>query len=86
VQLVDTKQHELDQFNKQKSNVLNELDVQKKKIDRTRDTAMSQYNKRRELEAKLNDEKIPEITALCHKIERLQNIKTQKIDVSKQDK
>lgn len=80
VQLVDTKKHELDQFNKHKSIVLNELDVQKRKIEKTRDTAMSQYNKRRELEAKLNDEKIPEITGLCHKIERLQNIKTQKME------
>ncbi|XP_064544935.1 structural maintenance of chromosomes protein 5 [Drosophila montana] len=78
--LVETKRHELQQFNNEKSEVLNELEIQKKKIQKTRETTMNQYNKRRELETMLNDEKIPEITALCHKIERLQNIKAQKIE------
>ncbi|KAM8707516.1 hypothetical protein ACLKA7_005060 [Drosophila subpalustris] len=80
MQLVETKKHELQEFNKHKLDVLKELDERKNKINKTRETTMSQYNKRRELETMLNDEKIPEITALCHKIERLQNIKTQKIE------
>lgn len=79
--LLETKQHELDIFNVTKSQVLNELETKKNIIIKTRDTTMSHYNKRRELETKLNDEKIPEIAALCHKIDRLENIKSQKIEV-----
>ncbi|EDW19752.2 uncharacterized protein Dmoj_GI11335 [Drosophila mojavensis] len=78
--LLETKQHELDIFNVTKSQVLNELETKKNIIIKTRDTTMSHYNKRRELETKLNDEKIPEIAALCHKIDRLENIKSQKIE------
>lgn len=43
---------------------------------------MEQYSRRRQLEQKLNDEMIPEITAYKLKIERLRNVKMQKIDVS----
>lgn len=79
--LLETKQHELQLFNDTKSEALNELEKRKETIIKTRETTMSHYNKRRELETQLNDEKIPEITALCHKIDRLQNMKSQKIEV-----
>ncbi|KAH8299636.1 hypothetical protein KR044_003821, partial [Drosophila immigrans] len=79
-QLADAKNHELQQFNDNKANLIIELEEHARIINKTRETTMRQYNKRREIEAKLNDEKIPEVTALNHKIERLQNIKTQKIE------
>lgn len=78
MQIVEAKQYELEEFTKHKAQLVNE---QKIAIQKSRDLAMNQYNKRRELETKLNDEKTPEVAALLHKIERLQNIKTQKIDV-----
>lgn len=81
IQIVKAKQYELEEFRKHKAQLVNELEEQKIAIQRSRDLAMNQYNKRRELETKLNDEKTPEVAALLHKIERLQNIKTQKIDV-----
>lgn len=81
IQIVKAKQYELEEFRKHKAQLVNELEEQKIAIQKSRDLAMNQYNKRRELETKLNDEKTPEVAALLHKIERLQNIKTQKIDV-----
>lgn len=81
MQIVEAKQYELEEFTKHKAQLVNELEEQKIAIQKSRDLAMNQYNKRRELETKLNDEKTPEVAALLHKIERLQNIKTQKIDV-----
>ncbi|EDV90246.1 GH23715 [Drosophila grimshawi] len=82
--LLETKQHELQQFSNDKMEVLNELEQQKKTIVTTREITMNQCNKRREFETMLNDEKIPEITALTHKIERLQNMKSQKIEELRQ--
>ncbi|XP_060660787.1 structural maintenance of chromosomes protein 5 [Drosophila nasuta] len=79
-QAAEGKNQELQQFYKYKSDLVNELEEHGKIINQTRETTMRQYNRRREIEAKLNDEKIPEVTALKHKIERLQNIKTQKIE------
>lgn len=81
MQIVEAKKYELEEFRKHKAQLVNELEEQKIAIQKSRDLAMNQYNKRRELETKLNDEKTPEVAALLHKIERLQNIKTQKIDV-----
>lgn len=81
MQIVEAKQCELEEFRNQKAQFVNELEEQKIAIQKSRDVAMNQYNKRRELETKLNDEKTPEVAALLHKIERLQNVKTQKIDV-----
>ncbi|KAH8405322.1 hypothetical protein KR222_005352, partial [Zaprionus bogoriensis] len=83
--IVEAKQQELKEFNENKAEVLRELEQQKRAIQKTREAAMSQYKKRMELETMLNDEKIPEITALSHKIERLQNIKTQKIEVMRHE-
>ncbi|KAH8396756.1 hypothetical protein KR215_003906, partial [Drosophila sulfurigaster] len=79
-QTAEAKNQELQQFYKYKSDLVNEFEEHGKIINQTRETTMRQYNRRREIEAKLNDEKIPEVTALKHKIERLQNIKTQKIE------
>lgn len=83
MQIVEAKQCELEEFRKHKAQFVNELEEQKITIQKSRDLAMNQYNKRRELETKLNDEKTPEVAALLHKIERLKNVKTQKIDVRK---
>lgn len=81
MQIVEAKKHELEEFKKHKAQVVKELEEQKISIQKSRELAMNQYNKRREIETMLNDEKIPEVRALLHKIERLQNIKTQKIEV-----
>ncbi|ALC44295.1 Smc5 [Drosophila busckii] len=84
LQLVEAKENELREFNKLKPELLIELEVKRKSIYDVKNSAMSLFNKRKEIESKINDEQIPEITALNHKIERLQNIKTQKLEELRQ--
>ncbi|XP_017034528.2 structural maintenance of chromosomes protein 5 [Drosophila kikkawai] len=79
-QLVDNKNEELEDFNRNKSHIVSELEKVKQSVSSARAKAMDEYNKRKRLEQQLNDEKIPEITAYKHKIDRLQNVKLQKIE------
>ncbi|EDV40819.1 uncharacterized protein Dana_GF23727 [Drosophila ananassae] len=79
-QLVDNKKMELENFNSNKASVMAELETIKESLSSSRAQAMKQYSKRKELETKLNDEKIPEITAYKHRMDRLQNVKTQKLE------
>ncbi|KAH8370365.1 hypothetical protein KR093_003157, partial [Drosophila rubida] len=79
-QLAEAKNRELQQFNENKSDLVKELEKHSRIINETQETTMRQYQKRIQIEKKLNDEIIPEVKALNHKIERLQNIKTQKIE------
>ncbi|KAH8258805.1 hypothetical protein KR038_009819 [Drosophila bunnanda] len=79
-QLVDNKNEELEDFNKNKSHIIAELEETKKSVASSRAKAMDEYNRRKRLEQQLNDEKIPEITAYKHKIDRLKNVKLQKIE------
>lgn len=81
-QLVDNKNEELEDFNKNKSHIVSELEKARGSVASARAKAMEEYNRRKRLEQQLNDEKIPEITAYKHKIDRLQNVKLQKIEVS----
>ncbi|XP_023031430.1 structural maintenance of chromosomes protein 5 [Drosophila willistoni] len=76
--LISTKEYELEQFNEIKPDLLDDLENRKTKIISTRQIAIGHYNKRKELESTINEEKIPEISALRNKIERLQNVKSQK--------
>ncbi|XP_034659399.1 structural maintenance of chromosomes protein 5 [Drosophila subobscura] len=78
-QLLDAKSHELAELNKNKSSILSVLESHKEAFNNINKRAMDQLNKRRKLENALNDEKIPEITALKNKMDRLQNVKTQKM-------
>lgn len=71
---------ELENFNTNKASVMAELETIKESLSSSRAQAMKQYSKRKELETKLNDEKIPEITAYKHRMDRLQNVKTQKLE------
>ncbi|EDV52678.2 structural maintenance of chromosomes protein 5 [Drosophila erecta] len=79
-QLVENKMYELETLNKSRPQFVSELEIAKESCAAARGKAMEQYNRRKQLEQKLNDEKIPEITAYKHKIERLKNVKMQKID------
>ncbi|KAH8360388.1 hypothetical protein KR200_003851 [Drosophila serrata] len=79
-QLVDNKTEELEDFNKNKSHIVSELEKTKASVASARAKAMDEYNRRKRLEQQLNDEKIPEITAYKHKIDRLKNVKLQKIE------
>ncbi|XP_017042443.2 LOW QUALITY PROTEIN: structural maintenance of chromosomes protein 5 [Drosophila ficusphila] len=79
-QLVDNKTQELEDFNSSRPQILLELEKVKESCRWARDKAMEQYNRRKQLEQQLNDEKIPEITALKHKIDRLKNVKIKKIE------
>ncbi|XP_017072488.1 structural maintenance of chromosomes protein 5 [Drosophila eugracilis] len=79
-QLVDNKNEELEDFNKSRPQILSELERVKTACDAARRKAMEQYKRRKQLEQQLNDEKIPEITAYKHKIDRLKNVKLQKIE------
>ncbi|XP_041448109.1 structural maintenance of chromosomes protein 5 isoform X2 [Drosophila obscura] len=76
--LIDAKNQELTELNKNKSEMMAELENHKESFNNINKKAMDQLNKRRKLESALNDEKIPEITALKNKMERLKNVKTQK--------
>jgi len=80
---VENKNYELEDFYKNRPQILSELERVKESCATARSKAMEQYNRRKQLEQQLNDEKIPEITAYKHKIERLRNVKMQKIEVSK---
>ncbi|XP_039487674.1 structural maintenance of chromosomes protein 5 [Drosophila santomea] len=79
-QLVENKIYELETLNKSRPQIVSELERTKESCAAARAKAMEQYNRRKQLEQKLNDEKIPEITAYKHKIERLRNVKMQKIE------
>ncbi|XP_016987937.1 structural maintenance of chromosomes protein 5 [Drosophila rhopaloa] len=79
-QLVDNKTGELENFNKNRPQILSELEKVKESCDSARRKAMEQYNRRKQLEQQLNEEKIPEIAGYKHKIDRLRNVKLQKID------
>ncbi|XP_016959600.1 structural maintenance of chromosomes protein 5 [Drosophila biarmipes] len=79
-QLVENKTYELEDFYKNRPQILSELEGVKESCAAARRKAMEQYNRRKQLEQQLNDEKIPEITAYKHKIERLRNVKMQKIE------
>nr|CAD29584.1 SMC5 protein [Drosophila melanogaster] len=81
-QLVENKIYELETLNKSRPLIVSELERAKESCAAARGKAMEQYSRRRQLEQKLNDEMIPEITAYKLKIERLRNVKMQKIDVS----
>nr|AAQ22436.1 RE65864p [Drosophila melanogaster] len=79
-QLVENKIYELETLNKSRPLIVSELERAKESCAAARGKAMEQYSRRRQLEQKLNDEMIPEITAYKLKIERLRNVKMQKID------
>lgn len=79
---MENKIYELETLNKSRPLIVSELERAKESCAAARGKAMEQYSRRRQLEQKLNDEMIPEITAYKLKIERLRNVKMQKIDVS----
>ncbi|XP_017128145.1 structural maintenance of chromosomes protein 5 [Drosophila elegans] len=79
-QLVDSKTEELEDFNRNRPQIVAELEKVKQACAAAKEKAMEQYNRRKQLEQQLNEEKIPEITAYKHKIDRLQNVKMQKIE------
>ncbi|EDW44387.1 structural maintenance of chromosomes protein 5 [Drosophila sechellia] len=79
-QLVENKIYELETLNKSRPQIVSELERAKESCAAARGKAMEQYSRRRQLEQKLNDEMIPEITAYKLKIERLRNVKMQKIN------
>ncbi|KAH8286139.1 hypothetical protein KR054_003225 [Drosophila jambulina] len=79
-QLIDNKNEELANFNKNKSHIVSELEKAKESVTSARAKAIEEYNKRKRFEQQLNDELIPEITAYKHKIDRLKNVKLQKIE------
>ncbi|XP_017141834.1 structural maintenance of chromosomes protein 5 [Drosophila miranda] len=78
-QLIDAKNHELSELNKNKANIMSELEGHQESFNNINKRVMEQISKRRKLENALNDEKIPEMTALKNKMDRLQNVKTQKM-------
>ncbi|KAI8041284.1 structural maintenance of chromosomes protein 5 [Drosophila gunungcola] len=79
-QLVTSKTEELEDFNRNRPQIVAELEKVKQACASAKEKAMEQYNRRKQLEQQLNEEKIPEITAYKHKIDRLQNVKMQKIE------
>ncbi|KAH8259548.1 hypothetical protein KR026_006182 [Drosophila bipectinata] len=78
--LVDNKKAELENFNTNKASVISELQKIRESLDSARNQAMRQYNKRKEIEMRLNDVNIPEVLAHKHRMNRLENVKIQKLE------
>ncbi|XP_017101542.2 structural maintenance of chromosomes protein 5 [Drosophila bipectinata] len=78
--LVDNKKAELENFNTNKASVISELQKIRESLDSARNQAMRQYNKRKEIEMRLNDVNIPEVAAHKHRMNRLENVKIQKLE------
>ncbi|KAH8295721.1 hypothetical protein KR018_005816 [Drosophila ironensis] len=83
-QLVVNKSAELQGFNDTKAAIFSELEAISLKLTSARLDAINQYNHRKVLENTLNGEKIPEVEGYRHKMQRLENVKNQKIEAMKQ--